>query len=117
MPVAEYQKAFREHQAAKKAASEAVQSIYNISNAISRDLRSFIGWQFGPDIGGSRTRYDPKAQVDLATWPTADQLGEKLKTWNEADTALRQAWKALSEDERIGLSSPPQTMQLDASRY
>ncbi|MFE0019161.1 hypothetical protein ACFWXH_30220 [Mesorhizobium sp. NPDC059054] len=69
-----YQEAFRIHAAAQKAASDAVQEIYNISNAISNSLRSFMGWQFNMDINRRQGRFDPKSQVDLDKWPSADQL-------------------------------------------
>jgi hypothetical protein len=107
-----YQDAFKAHAAAHKVASDTVRDIHNISSALSHSLRSFMGWQFNMRIDDKHERYDPKSRVDLDTWPTADRLRGVLATWNDADTKLREAWRAIPDDDRLGLTPRPASVSL-----
>jgi len=113
--VQNYQDAYRANEAARKAVAEKAKLISDISSGINYHLRSFLGFNFNISIDNVRERYDPKGRVNIDEWPSAAELKELFNTWNDADTAMRSAWSAIPEGDRVGLKPPPQDMSLPRS--
>lgn len=111
-PVQAYQEAYRANETARKAVAERVAVVNSISSAVTYHLRSFLGFNFNIQIDGIRERFDPKGRVDVAAWPSADELRRHFEAWNAADSALRRAWDAIPVEERSGLTQPPAEMRL-----
>lgn len=111
--VSEYLEAVKEHEAAKAKASELVQFISNVADALRYDLRSFCALTYSINIDHSHSsRPDPRRRADMARWPTSEEIKQALSDWNEADTRRRRAWGGVPKADQVGLTPPPSAVSL-----
>jgi hypothetical protein len=110
--VEKYQSAYRANTAAREAAAAKARVVVAISDGIRLHLRTFLGYNFDVRIDNRREPYERGGEIDFDEWPSPAELKSLFVTWGETDAAMRAAWQALSEYDRVGLSPPPRDMRL-----
>jgi hypothetical protein len=54
--------------------------------------------------------FPPEAQlesINADAWPTSQQLAEALSEWHNCYNAVKNAWQAIPNTQRMGLQPPP----------
>lgn len=112
MSIPEYQQAYRDFKAARGAAIEMAEAITKINDAMRYELRAFIGFNFDVDIEPRRGRYNEKGRIDIAKWPSSEEMRQTIQAWTSSYANLVSKWNDLPEADREGLIPPPQHLRL-----
>ncbi len=101
--VAKYQGALRKLRSAKERAERIVTVITETSEKLKN-------WKQMP-IPGSRGFTSPmigpgSQALDINSWPNGQQLEEAITAYHQAKDAADIAWRAIPENDKIGLQAP-----------
>lgn len=105
-PVQEYREAARRLEAATRHARGIMNRIALIERGLSADKwqRARLLPSHGPVLSNEGTYWD---DLDLASWPTGDDIASAITDWHEAKRVAHDLWKLIPQEDRFGLSAPP----------
>jgi len=104
-PVTTYQEAVREHDAKTVEVTKLLEVIQRAHRAFSTNW-----WQVRPE-GGPKYELPigiatSGRTIDLASWPTADDIARLLSEWHWLRQEVQKAWNAIPGERRSGLQEP-----------
>jgi len=101
-PVAAYQDALSK----LKSATAATEAVVRVVVDAGKKLERWRGTVIASVGGGYPLELARAPGINARDWPSAATLHKALTDWHEANTAVRNAWNAIPQERRVGLTPP-----------